>query len=709
MDRADIKLGFLLGYVLAAALHAGLAYCILRRRPRALEIRLFAAANIALAAWHLAHLTEYAFAVSRVAAGHGVLRLLQAVELSLALLVLTLFFHFFATFEGVYRRQAPSLRAAITTFVHRRARLLVPAAYLLLVLGGALLVSEAGFASRAMTGLRAAVGPTSAYLFGGTLLFMTFTLFPARAGQQRILIPSLTRALLMTSLAAMLVAIAVWHASHPRITNLALLPALHLHSLLFCVFLALVRYEFSFMDHYLRDGLRLLAWTTGAVVVYWVFNRIPLFETAWGRYALSMGRVGTLLVALAAGPALGRLVARLNDRLLFDRDVDLETAVHRFSERLARARTLQDVVDGAARDIARAVHAKSVRILVSRHTTADDVARLEREQGWRYRLHSPLGPQYARSGWLLLGERRNLYPYFDGERRYLRLVGELLGGAVEALRAHGEPETTSGAASNDGEADGQEAAPDLRAIDHLRASRRDSAAAEDSAARESDQGGERREGAEVHAAVVRARDEARAIRERFDPELVGEVLGVAEEVAGGDPRAALAILRRLRSTYDYLLANDVGPVTLGDEMEFAQDYLALEKLRLRNRLVVSLSFDQALADQEVPRRILQPLIENTLLHGLSRELRQGRIVIRAASEGGSCVVVIEDNGRGFPHGFDFAHADREGGLSRVHRWLQSSFGAQASLQIETPDEGARVRIVLPRRALAHAAKRFAAS
>jgi LytS/YehU family sensor histidine kinase len=209
--------------------------------------------------------------------------------------------------------------------------------------------------------------------------------------------------------------------------------------------------------------------------------------------------------------------------------------------------------------------------------------------------------------------------------------------------------------------------------------------------------------------VTQARDEARAIRERFDPELVGEVLAVAEEVAAADPPAALGILGKMRATYDYLLAADVGPVTLGEEMEFAQDYLALEKLRLRNRLVVSLTFDGALADQEVPRRLLQPLIENTLLHGLSRELRQGRIAIRAYAEGARCIVLIEDNGRGFPHGFDPARADPEGGLARVRRWLQSAFGSESGLEIDPVDDGARVRIVIPRRDLTRPTQRAVAS
>jgi two-component system sensor histidine kinase YesM len=124
---------------------------------------------------------------------------------------------------------------------------------------------------------------------------------------------------------------------------------------------------------------------------------------------------------------------------------------------------------------------------------------------------------------------------------------------------------------------------------------------------------------------------------------------------------------------------------------------------------VSLTFDPALADQEVPRRLLQPLIENTLLHGLSRELRQGRIGIRAFAEDGRCIVLIEDNGRGFPHGFALERADPAGGLARVRRWLQSTFGTESGLEIDPADEGARVRIVMPRRALLRPSERAVAS
>jgi hypothetical protein len=167
------------------------------------------------------------------------------------MLVLALFFQLFATFERIYRRKAPSLRAAITTHVHRQRRLYVPLVYLVVLAGGGAYVADAPGVGGWLGALRQAIGPTSAYLFGGTLLFMTFVLFPARAGQEKIPVPTLARAALLLSLGVSLVMVAMWHDAHPKRTALAVLPWMNLHSIAFAIFLAFLRYEFAFLHRLL--------------------------------------------------------------------------------------------------------------------------------------------------------------------------------------------------------------------------------------------------------------------------------------------------------------------------------------------------------------------------------------------------------------------------------------------------------------------------
>jgi hypothetical protein len=669
MDRADIKLGFTLAYLAACALHLALAWAIQRRHYRALEVRIFAGANLALAAWQLLQLAEFLQHARVVAFPVAVNHLLAGGQLVLGLLVLVLFFHLFATFERVYRRQAPSLRAALTTHVHRHRSFYVPTAYVLLSVGALVYLVDAGGMAQIVTWARGWAGPASAYLLGGTLLLMTFVLFPARAGQERIPVPALGRGLLMASLLLTMGLVALWHQSHPVRTVLAVLPYLHLHTVAFCVFLALVRYEFSFMDHYIQASLRLAVWGAVVLACYFAFNRVPHLLGGYGRVPVSTARVTILLVALVAGSVLGRRVTRWSDRVLFDRETDLTQAVHRLAERLARCRTLRELIDGAAADITAAVHAKKVHLVVGTSDPTRQAMRRELDRStvpYRHRL--ALGPPVRPIGWMLLGERRNLYPYFDGERRYLHLVAELLGGAVEAIRSAERPEaqraTTATSVGETVDAPPPEASEEI---------------------------------AVLRSELARARRAERELRERFDPELLGEVLEIADELAERNPVMALNTLRRLHAAYEYVLASEDDLTTLAREMRFAQDYLALEKLRLRNRLEVQLSYDARLKHQAVPRRLLQPLIENALRHGVGRELRSGCITIRCVEDGMACELTIEDNGGGFPTRFTLDQLDDNGGLARVRRRLNARYGEAASIEVDTEvPEGARLHVRFPR-------------
>jgi two-component system sensor histidine kinase YesM len=192
------------------------------------------------------------------------------------------------------------------------------------------------------------------------------------------------------------------------------------------------------------------------------------------------------------------------------------------------------------------------------------------------------------------------------------------------------------------------------------------------------------------------------MRERLDPELVESILRICSEVSERDQQAALEILKSLRRVYAYILERDGSGVPLGEEMAFARDLLALEKLRLRNRLEVGISYDPALKEQLVPRRVLQPLIDNALIHGLSRELHTGRIHVNAIEHGGRCSLTVEDNGRGFLGDLHQDALRGEGGLSRVLRAAQELFGDEVILRLDKPEEaGTRVCLNLPRRSKEH--------
>jgi hypothetical protein len=639
-----------------------LALAILgRRRPAQSEQKLFGGANLALCGWHGLQLIELLSVGRSAGFGEFATRALFGGQLLLSGLVLAVFAHLSCTFERVYRRQAPSLRAALTTHLHRRQRWYVYAVYTALALFASAYLADTAGLSGLLASLRDAIGPTSAYIFGLSLLFMTFVLFPARPGQERIVVPVLGRAALMLSLSLCILLIALWHESHPTRTALLLLPWLHLHSVAFVIFLALVRYEFAFMDRFIRETLRVLAWALVVAVAYMAFNRVHFPPASWASIANSTTRIAILLGAVVLGPWLGSVAARWADRVLFDRRIRLEDAIHTFAHRLHRSVTLKELIDGAAQDIARAVHARHVHIVIGGDEHLHAALRSEEERGGGYRLQVPLGVGDQRTGWILLGERRNLYPYFDGEHFFLRMSGELLGSAVAAIRRrqvlHAEQDPEAARLQQ------SEQMVALRSeLDRLRARLRD-------------------------------------VRERCDPELASDVLGLAEEAGARDPAAGLRIVASLRRVLQHGMEREAAPSTLGKEMAFARELLALEKLRLRNRLDVDLGYDGTLEDQAVPHGILLPLLDNAIQHGVRRELRVGWVRVRAARDGQAVELTVEDNGAGMdPSRIEL---QGRGGLARVLASLRALFGEASALRVESREDepGTRVRVRMPLRFL----------
>jgi signal transduction histidine kinase len=661
MDRHDFQLGFGVAYALAVGLHLAMAWLIRTRTSSSSETRLFAAANVALAGWQASQAIELLVYAQVIQLGQTAERALAAVQLLLIGLVLALFFHLLCTFERIYRRRAPSLRAAITTELHRHERFWVPAAYLSVVLAAALYLGDAAGDGWPLSAVRETIGPTSAYLFGGALLFMTFVLFPARAGQEKIVVPAMARALLLLSLSASLLLVALWHESHAWRTQLATLPWLHLHSVAFVIFLALVRYEFRFMDSYIRETVRLVGWVTVVGLAYLAFNRVGALFAQIGPYFASISRIAVLLAGVALAPWVGRRLARLVDRVLLAREVELSGYVHTLAGRMAHSNSLEQLVKAAAGDIAHAVHSKKVHIVVGGSAKARETVR-ERESGEDdFRLRVPLGDPKEPSGWILLGERRNLYPYFNGEHRFLAAVGELLGGAIHAIRNRPAPPQKPTAAADPNDAVQAE-------VERLR-----------------------------HALSV-TRRELRGERERFDPEMVGDVLAIADELGSSNPEAALGVVQSLERVLRHAVSEPLGRSSLASEMAFARDYLALEKLRLRNRLEVDLRYDPGLQQQIVPHRLLQPLIENALLHGLRRELRIGKIRIHASLLDEMIELQVEDNGAGLPSSLASDPTEGEGGIGRVTHWLRRMFGDSSSVRIESGAEvGSIVTLRFPLR------------
>jgi LytS/YehU family sensor histidine kinase len=119
---------------------------------------------------------------------------------------------------------------------------------------------------------------------------------------------------------------------------------------------------------------------------------------------------------------------------------------------------------------------------------------------------------------------------------------------------------------------------------------------------------------------------------------------------------------------------------LQNEFDRVRDYLEIMAVRMGPRLTFSLDLPQALAANPVPTLLLQPLVENAVLHGLEPKIEGGSIRVMARCSGGQLVLEVQDTGCGLhedgasPSGF---------GLVQVRERLASHYGPQAALTLSS--------------------------
>ncbi|MHA7965565.1 sensor histidine kinase [Paenibacillus sp. CAU 1782] len=157
----------------------------------------------------------------------------------------------------------------------------------------------------------------------------------------------------------------------------------------------------------------------------------------------------------------------------------------------------------------------------------------------------------------------------------------------------------------------------------------------------------------------------------------------------GKDRAVMDMAYHLADYYRYTTRMDNQGVSLSEELAFVRTYL--EILRLRNEtLTYSIQLPDELAGLRIPRLLIQPIVENAIVHGLENVDYSGRVEIRAYAKEGSFYLNVEDNGKGLSQEqikrlyMELAvPADEYGGcgLWNVNQRLQGHFGQNAGIAI----------------------------
>jgi len=126
-------------------------------------------------------------------------------------------------------------------------------------------------------------------------------------------------------------------------------------------------------------------------------------------------------------------------------------------------------------------------------------------------------------------------------------------------------------------------------------------------------------------------------------------------------------------------------VPLGEEMEFLQKYLNIEKARFGERLQVHVDVPSELFPAQVPSLILQPMVENAVKHGIAKRAHGGAIRVSASRSNGVLTMSVYNDGPGLPADWE---TSRPGiGISNVRTRLQGLYGDRFELKMRNQDPG----------------------
>jgi two-component system, LytTR family, sensor histidine kinase AlgZ len=191
-------------------------------------------------------------------------------------------------------------------------------------------------------------------------------------------------------------------------------------------------------------------------------------------------------------------------------------------------------------------------------------------------------------------------------------------------------------------------------------------------------------------AIAEAR--IQALQARIRPHFLYNSINAVLSLMRSDPRRAEAALEDLADLFRVLMADNRTLAPIANEVQLARQYLAIEELRLGDRLRVRWKIDGMPADALVPPLLLQPLIENAVYHGIEPSDKGGEIEIDVALAGKQLVMELRNPVA--PAGTKHA-AGNKMALVNIRERLQLHFDAEASMRSEVKDGAYRVTIRIP--------------
>jgi two-component system LytT family sensor kinase len=187
-----------------------------------------------------------------------------------------------------------------------------------------------------------------------------------------------------------------------------------------------------------------------------------------------------------------------------------------------------------------------------------------------------------------------------------------------------------------------------------------------------------------------------ALSRQINPHFLFNTLNSVTSLIRQDPELARQVVYKLSNILRRLLRQQENLTPLREELSFIDDYLAIEMVRFGEKLRVVKDIDPATLDMLVPSMLLQPIVENSIRHGLASKVDGGTVRLRSRIIAGRIQILVEDDGVGIPESKLATLFEQGIGVSNVNERLKVLFGDDYKMWIDSHlGEGTSTGIELP--------------
>jgi len=187
-----------------------------------------------------------------------------------------------------------------------------------------------------------------------------------------------------------------------------------------------------------------------------------------------------------------------------------------------------------------------------------------------------------------------------------------------------------------------------------------------------------------------------ALSSQINPHFLFNTLNSVASLIRQDPDQARQVVYKLSKILRRLLRKQDNMVPLREELSFIDDYLAIEIVRFGEKLHFVKDVAPDCLDMLVPSMLLQPLVENSIRHGLASKVSGGTIRVRGLQSNGRLQILVEDDGVGIPEA-KLARLFENGiGVNNVNERLKVLYGDNYKMWIDSrPSEGTSTGVEIP--------------